>query len=152
VKKTMIVRKAQFSDLEPLSELFDAYRQFYQQSADLTAASDFLKQRIQKQQSVIYVAERTGELLGFTQLYPSFSSVTMQRLWILNDLFVAATARKQGVAEALMTAAKEFAKETNSKGIILETDLDNVQAQALYDKLGYQKQTTTHHYFLPVKQ
>ncbi len=146
----MQIRKAQSSDLEPLCQLFDDYRQFYQQTSDLKEARNFLNQRIQEQESVIFVAENNDELIGFTQLYPSFSSVSMQRLWILNDLFVAANARKQGVANALMTAAKNFAEETESKGIILETDLDNVQAQALYDKLGYQKQTSTYHYFLPV--
>jgi ribosomal protein S18 acetylase RimI-like enzyme len=146
----MKVRTANISDLKPLSELFDGYRMFYQQKSDVNGAIDFLKKRFEQEDSVIFVAELDGKLLGFTQLFPSFSSVSMQRLWILNDLFVASKARKRGVAEALMTAAKSFAVSTKSKGIILETDLDNIQAQALYDKLGYRKQTDTHHYFLAV--
>ncbi|MCB1581498.1 MAG: GNAT family N-acetyltransferase [Xanthomonadales bacterium] len=146
----MIVRKAKPSDLEALSQLFDAYRQFYQQSSDLAGARNFLSARMEQQESVVFVAENHGQLVGFTQLYPSFSSVTMQRLWILNDLFVDSNVRKHGVAQALMAAAKEFAEQTGSKGIILETDLDNIQAQALYDKIGYEKQTATYHYFLPI--
>ncbi|MEZ5470264.1 MAG: GNAT family N-acetyltransferase [Marinicella sp.] len=146
----MIVRKAKPSDLEALSQLFDAYRQFYQQSSDLAGARNFLSARMEQQESVVFVAEDRGQLVGFTQLYPSFSSVTMQRLWILNDLFVDSNVRKHGVAQALMAAAKEFAEQTGSKGIILETDLDNIQAQALYDKIGYEKQTATYHYFLPI--
>ncbi len=144
----MKTRKATISDLKKLSSLFDGYRQFYQQAADLAGAEQFIKARMDKKESVIFVVEKGGDLLGFTQLFPSFSSVSMQRLWILNDLFVTKVARKQGVAEALMNAARAFAEATNSKGIILETDWDNVQAQKLYDKLGYEKQDSTYHYYL----
>lgn len=148
--KFMNVRRANIEDLKPLSILFDAYRQFYQQDNDLSGAQQFLQQRFEANESVIFVAEQGEKLLGFTQLFPSFSSVSIQRLWILNDLFVAQEARKQGAAEMLMNAAKSFAIETNSKGIILETDVDNVQAQSLYHKLGYNKQDSTYHYFLVV--
>lgn len=145
----MKVRKANANDLAQLSELFDGYRQFYQQQSNPAAAKAFLADRIEKNQSVIFVVEKGGQLLGFTQLFPSFSSVSMQRLWVLNDLFVASHARKQGVAEKLMTAAQAFAEQSDSKGLILETDLENTQAQNLYDKLGYIKQDSTYHYFLP---
>lgn len=145
----MNIRKATQKDLKQLSHLFDGYRQFYSQATDLDGARDFILNRMENNQSVIFVAEKQDKLLGFTQLFPSFSSVSLQRLWVLNDLFVAADARKQGVAEALMHAARDFAESTHSKGIILETDWDNVQAQKLYDKLGYQKQDSTYHYFLP---
>jgi ribosomal protein S18 acetylase RimI-like enzyme len=144
----MIVRKADAKDLLKLSELFDGYRQFYQQPSDLAGAQAFIAERIKNHQSVIFVVESNDQLLGFTQLFPSFSSVSMQRLWVLNDLFVASHARGQGVAEALMAAAKQLAEDTGSKGLVLETDLDNSQAQSLYEKLGYQKQDSTHHYFL----
>ena len=145
----MKVRKANSLDLSQLGELFDGYRQFYQQSTDPAGAKAFIAERIENEQSVIFVVEFNNQLLGFTQLFPSFSSVSMQRLWVLNDLFVASHSRKQGAAEMLMVAAKKFAEDTGSKGLILETDLDNVQAQNLYDKLGYIKQDSTYHYFLP---
>ena len=145
----MIIRKANPTDLPQLSQLFDAYRQFYQQPADLAGAHEFMSHRMRDDESVVFVAEVDDQLVGFTQLFPSFSSVSMQRLWILNDLFVAAEARQGGVAEALMDQAKAWAAETMSKGIILETDWDNVKAQKLYHKLGYTKQDSTYHYFLP---
>ena len=148
----MKVRKANSTDLSQLSELFDGYRQFYQQNSNLTAARRFIATRLEKNESVIFVVESGGKLLGFTQLYPSFSSVSMQRLWVLNDLFVAGDARKQGVAAKLMAAAKKFATETGSKGLILETDLDNLAAQKLYDKLGYKLQNSTRHYFLATEK
>jgi ribosomal protein S18 acetylase RimI-like enzyme len=148
----MKVRKANSTDLSQLSELFDGYRQFYQQNSNLTAAKQFIAARLNNNESVIFVVESGGKLLGFTQLYPSFSSVSMQRLWVLNDLFVAGDARKQGVAAKLMAAAKKFATETGSKGLILETDLDNLAAQKLYDKLGYKLQNSTRHYFLATEK
>ena len=144
----MPVRKAKLEDLTLLGQLFDEYRQFYHQEADLEAASEFIKQRMKNDESVIFVVEKNDKLLGFTQLYPSFSSVSMQSMWVLNDLYVATAARQSGVAQKLMAAANQWAHETDSKGLILETDTDNFNAQKLYKKLGYVKQDSTFHYFL----
>ncbi len=144
----MKVRKARLQDLQPLSHLFDEYRQFYQQTSNIEAAIEFIKQRLSAEDSTIFIVENGEKLLGFTQLYPSFSSVSMQGLWVLNDLYVAADARQHGVAKKLMNAADQWARSTASKGLILETDKDNFKAQKLYEKLGYIKQDSTYHYFL----
>lgn len=88
--------------------------------------------------SVVFFALSGGDGNGFTQLYPSFSSLSMRRLWILNDLFVAATARKQGVGAALLERAKQFAVETNAKGLVLETVADN-PARKLYETNGMRR-------------
>jgi len=69
--------------------LIDAYRQFYKQSSDVASAYEFLKERFSHGESVIFLAFEGDQALGFTQLYPSFSSVSMARVFILNDLFVA---------------------------------------------------------------
>lgn len=98
--------------LEALASLFDGYRQFYKQESDLTGAKAFLEARLQREESVVFLALEGTEALGFTQLYPSFSSVSMARLWILNDLFVNPAARGKGVGEALLARAVEFARET----------------------------------------
>lgn len=148
----MIVRNACVEDLENLSLLFDGYRQFYQQTNDLAGARKFLEQRLTAADSVIFVVEFKRHLLGFTQLYPSFSSVSMQKLWILNDLFVAKAARSKGVATLLLNQAKAWSQATGSKGLLLETEQDNRQAQRLYLKLGYQRQDDTQHYFLATHQ
>jgi len=123
--------------------LFDAYRQFYKQKSDLAAARRFLSERLKKDQSVIFLAldgvGRSKNAIGFTQLYPSFSSSSMRRLWILNDLFVVPGVRKQGVGEALMERARQLAVQTKADGLTLETATDNYTAQRLYEKLGYKK-------------
>ena len=97
----MNIRKAQISDLSQLSELFDLYRIFYRKESDLSAAENFIRTRLEKEDAVIYVAESGDQLVGFTQLYPSFSSTRMQRMWILNDLYVRKTFRVKTPSVAL---------------------------------------------------
>ncbi len=142
----MKVIQARRDNLELLVPLFDGYRVFYKQSSNPEAARNFLSERFQKNDSVIFLAlDQDGTGIGFTQLYPSFSSVSMQRTYILNDLYVTSAARKRGVGKALMESAKQFAIESGSKGLTLETDLDN-PAQSLYQRLGWKKDTHVNHY------
>jgi len=104
------VFRADAQHLDVLAPLFDGYRRFYRQPSDLAAARRFLADRLAADESVIFAAalpEADG-LAGFTQLYPFFSSVRMRRVWVLNDLYVAPGARRQGVARALMDAAHAF--------------------------------------------
>lgn len=141
----MIIRQAQNDDLKGLAVLFDAYRVFYKQKSDVIQAENFLKLRMQNADSVIFVAELKNQLLGFTQLYPLFSSVSMQRTYVLNDLYVDADSRGKGVGEKLLSAAKSFASENDCKGLTLETDVDN-PAQSLYTRLGWKKDVEVFHY------
>lgn len=134
--------------LEALSALFDQYRVFYEQSSDLEAARTFLRERFQNRDSVIFATCENGQLVGFTQLYPSFSSVSMKRIWILNDLFVAATHRRKGIARLLMETAKQYAQETGAVRIVLATKISNMSAQALYESLGYARDEEFYHYSL----
>src|SRR5688572_13958539 len=119
------IRRASADDVEPVAALFDDYRRFYEQPADLEGARRFLQARLSSGDSVILVAEQHKKLLGFTQLYPSFSSASMRRVWILNDLFVDPRHRRVGLGNALMTAAENFARDDNSKGLVLATQKTN---------------------------
>ena len=142
----MEIRPAKIQDLNTLVPLFDGYRQFYKQPTDTQGALHFLLQRFELGDSVILLAcNDQGQGLGFTQLYPSFSSVSMQRTYILNDLFVLESARGMGVATALMNKAKEFALQQGAKGLTLETAIDN-PAQKLYERLGWKKDVDVFHY------
>jgi len=135
----MEVYQATLSDLEEIARLFDLYRVFYKQPSNIAAAKNFIRERFEKKESVIFVAVENNEFLGFTQLYPSFSSVSMQRLWILNDLYVTEEARNKGVGKKLLDASKQLAKETKAKGLSLQTAVDNLTAQSLYEKDGWIK-------------
>jgi ribosomal protein S18 acetylase RimI-like enzyme len=141
------------ADLGAVSRLFDAYRVFYEQPSDPQGARDFLRARAEARQSELFLARdaATGDVLGFTQLYPSFSSVSMRAVWVLNDLFVDPAARRRGVARTLMEAAREFARSSGALRLVLETAEDNVQAQALYESLGYRREAGTRHYVLPLE-
>lgn len=143
------VIRATLDDLNEVSELFNSYRVFYKQNSDLDLAVNFISERLQNEESVIFFAQdENGKALGFTQLFPTFSSVSARPSWVLNDLYVSSTARRLGVGRKLMETAKAFAIKKSSKGIALETDASNVSAQALYESLGYKKDTDVYHYFL----
>lgn len=137
----MIIRRAKKKDLEDLSVLFDKYRIFYKQKSDVENARAFLKKRMKRKESVIFVAEEREELIGFTQLFPIFSSVSMKRTWLLNDLYINERSRGIGAATKLLDAAKEFGAETNSKWLLLQTAADNFTAQKVYEKNGWVKET-----------
>src|SRR6266566_6523338 len=145
---TAIVRAGR-ENLDDLVPLFDGYRQFYGQRSDLAAARAFLDDRMGRDESVIYVAyTRPGEAAGFTQLYPSFSSVSLKPLWILNDLFVRSDARQGGVGRALLEQARRHAVETGAKGLVLSTGVTNKAAQALYESCGWQREDEFFQYHL----
>jgi len=137
----MIIRRAKKKDINQLSVLLDKYRIFYKQKSDVDNAKSFLKKRMKRKESVIFVAEERKELIGFTQLFPIFSSVSMTRTWLLNDLYVNEKARGMGAATKLLEAAKQFGIETESKWLILQTAADNFTAQKVYEKNGWVKET-----------
>ena len=129
------------SHLDLVAPLFDAYRQFYHQPADLGAARAYLAARLARGESVIFLALlKAGSAsipAGFTQLYPSFSSISLRPVWILYDLFVAPEARRRGVGRALLVHARAFAEGTGAGEMTLQTAHDNAPAQALYTALGW---------------
>jgi len=147
----IITRKATTADISSLADFFDLYRIFYHQPSDIAAATKFLKARLENNESVIFVAEQEGTMVGFTQLYPIFSSVSLQRAWLLNDLYVHAAVRKQGVAALLLGAARLHGLQTNSKYLLLETGKDNFTAQSVYKKNGWTK-TGGYFYELVLKE
>lgn len=144
----LIIRPATPADLEALVPLFDGYRQFYGQPGDEERARAFLRERLERLDTVLFLAEVDGTPAGFTHLFPIFSSTRCARLWLLNDLFVAAHARKRGVARGLLLAAEQYARASGAVGMELATAHSNTPAQRLYQSLGWQLDTTFRHYEL----
>ncbi len=142
----MIYKKVAIEDLDKLSILFDAYRVFYKKETDIAAAKFFLKERLNLKDSEIFVAEENGLLLGFTQLYPLFSSTRMKKFWLLNDLYVAVEHRGKGISKGLIERAKILVKETNACGMFLETGRDNVIGNKLYPKTGFTLNEVSNYY------
>ncbi len=148
----MEILSASIEHLERLSVLFNQYRIFYNQASDLEAAKKFLQERFQNKDSIVFAANDNGEMIGFTQLYPSFSSVSMKRVWILNDLYVEKSYRRKGAAKLLMNAAEEYAKESGAVRVILATQISNTNAQQFYEARGYTKDEEFYHYALRLQQ
>lgn len=134
--------------------LFDQYRQFYNHPPDSDGARQFLSDRLENGDSAMFLAvegsgsHETG--LGFLQLYPIFSSVLMKPSWLLNDLFVLPSARRKGVAKALLERARRLAVETRACELVLQTGAANAPGQALYEGLGYRRDNEFHTYVLPI--
>ncbi len=147
------VRRAGTADLVALAPLFDAYRGFYHQSPDLPKVSRFLEDRLRNGDSFVFLAFVHGDGLpaGFTQLYPVFSSITIGRALILNDLFVTPDHRGHGVARALLERAAAFGRETGAKYLELATQISNTSAQRLYERAGWARETEFFHYELDLR-
>lgn len=126
--------------------LFNAYREFYGQSSDLQQAEQFIQERVMGGESTIFLAYLEEKPVGFAQLFPVFSSVAMKRAFLLNDLFVAKQARKQGIAQSLMEQCYAYCQQKGARYMMLETARDNVQAQKLYEKMGMTVDETVYYY------
>ena len=135
------VRQATVADLDLLVPLFDAYREFYRQPSEPERARRFLLERLERQQSVILLAFEGTAAIGFTQLYPSFSSGAMARIFILNDLFVTPEARRRGAGSALLQAAAESGRRVGALRLVLSTEVANTTAQSVYEKMGWKRET-----------
>lgn len=132
------IRRATLDDLPSLSILFDAYRRFYQQPADLPRARAFIETRLKNGESVIYLAETAaGSAIGFCQLYPSFCSVIAAPIYVLYDLFVTPEARQAGAARGLLAASEADARQRGFARLDLTTAKTNLPAQALYESMGW---------------
>jgi ribosomal protein S18 acetylase RimI-like enzyme len=131
------IRRATSADLDAAARLFTGYLRFYGRDTPESEARVFIGERLARQDSVFYLAEADGEALGFTQLYPSFASLSLAPSWILNDLYVDPSARGRGVGEALMQAARSLAQQEGAAELMLQTARTNATAQRLYEKLGW---------------
>lgn len=134
---TININTATPANLAEIAKLFDGYRQFYGKDSDTALAKSFIRERLQQNESVIFYAQHEDDsYLGVTQLYPTFSSVSASKRWILNDLYVIPDYHNQGVGHLLLNKAKQFATADNACGLQLSTAVDNIGAQKLYESLG----------------
>ena len=149
----MRIIQATLEHLDLLTPLFVKYREFYGSLPYPDSSRAFLEKRLRRKESVIYLAlpdDDYGRLLGFCQLYPSFSSLSLKRVWILNDIYVAEDARRQLVADHLMRTAKKMAKETQAVRMRVSTSSDNLVAQKTYESMGFREDSEFKNYILPI--
>lgn len=128
------------SELSGVGALFDAYRVFYGQESNVESSRSFLKERMEKNEIIVFLArDNAGKPIGFANIYPSFSSVSIAPIWILNDLYVAPDCRREGLASALISAVETNARQRGVIRLKLETAPDNLSAQAVYEKNGWER-------------
>jgi len=145
------VRRAGRADLEALTPLFDAYRQFYDQPSDPKASARFLSNRLARDESIVFLAEEGGRAVGFMQLYPLFSSVSLGRVYLLNDLYVPPEARRRGVGARLLEAARGLGEQDGAHYLELSTAVDN-PAQRVYEASGWIRDREFLYYELPLRR
>lgn len=147
----MKVIRAQLADVAQAAPLFAAYREFYGEPYDLEASASFLASRLTRDESIVLIAlDDDGVPVGFSQIYPAFSSTRLAPIWILNDLFVADRARGTGAVDVLLDSAATLATDAGAIAIELSTAHTNLRAQAVYDRSGYEADTVYQHYEKPL--
>lgn len=151
----MRIVKATLEHLDLLAPLFVKYREFYGELPFPDSSRAFLEKRLTRDESVIYLAlaaDDEKKLLGFCQLYPSYSSLSLKRVWILNDIYVAEDARRQLVADHLMRTAKKMAKDTQAVRMRVSTSSNNEVAHKVYESIGFREDTQFKNYVLPISE
>jgi GNAT superfamily N-acetyltransferase len=131
------VRQASILDLSKIVPVFDSYREYFKQERNPTEVEKFLFDKFEHLESVIFIAEQNSEVIGFAQLYPIFSSLTLERVWLLNDFFICEDYRNKGVGKQLFEKVKEFTLLTKSKGIELTVEHINEKAWQFWESQGF---------------
>jgi ribosomal protein S18 acetylase RimI-like enzyme len=148
-----MTRKATTKDLDQLTYLFDQYAVFYKNPSNYEKHYAYLKERIENNEATVFVAldeADTNKLIGFALIYVTFSSLALNKILILNDIFVDSSARKKGIGEKLILQTVEFAKELGAHDIRLRTAKNNTIAQGLYHKMGFIREDYLYSYDLAV--
>ena len=130
--------KATKENINQVGKLFDLYRQFYKYKSNIHESTNYISQRISNNESTIFLALiNSNNPAGFVQLYETFGSLHLGKIIILYDLYVKEEFRKHGIGKKLMKKSEEYAKSIGAKSIELSTAKDNINAQSIYEKIGY---------------
>ena len=142
-----IIRQATIHDLHRLIPIFDDYRAYFKQERNPAKVESFLFERFEHRESVLFIAEDRDEIVGFAHLYPTFSSLSLQRVWILNDFFIMEHVRNRGIGKRLFREVEKFAAFTKAKGIELSVEHTNTKAREFWEKRGFQNNEEFRYYF-----
>jgi ribosomal protein S18 acetylase RimI-like enzyme len=148
-----MIRKATIEDLEQLTNLFDQYAVFYKKPSNYEKHKEYLKERLENNEAIVFLAFDESNLekaIGFTLIYVTYSSLALNKILILNDLYVNSDVRKNGIGEKLILQTVELAKELGSNLIRLRTAKNNSIAQGLYNKMGFVREDYLYSYDLTV--
>ena len=145
---TIVITRATIEHYKDVGDIFDLYRQFYKYKTNLKASTKYIKDRINQNESFIFICFYKKEPAGFVQLYETFDSLNINKKLILYDLYVDKKYRKNGIGRKLMDKAKKLAKFKKIQNIELSTAKNNKKAQSLYESLDYKRDKEYYNYFL----
>lgn len=130
--------------LAAATDLFVAYRHFYERQGDDEASRRFFRRRVEDPAARQWVATiddisgaEDSRVVGMVQIYPVYSSLDLHYDWDLNDLYVDPDARGTGAGRALTEAVLESAEASGASAVHLETHEDNAGARRLYETTGF---------------
>ncbi|MGG3468722.1 GNAT family N-acetyltransferase [Neobacillus pocheonensis] len=146
----LIIKQATIQDLKRIVPIFDSYREYFKQKRNPIEVEKFLFGKFEHLESMIFIAEHQGEVIGFAQLYPVFSSLSLQRVWLLNDFFISEAHRNQGVGKQLFEKVKEFTSLTMSKAIELSVEHSNQKAWEFWEKQGFKLDEEFRYYYFKI--
>lgn len=132
------IKLASTNDVIKIEPIFSLYREFYGMEKDIQRTIDFIRERLEGNESILLYAERNGNIVGFTQLYATFSSASLKKAYLLNDLYIIESERNRGIARLLINKSIEIAESEGCVRVSLSTAKDN-PAQILYEKMGFKE-------------
>lgn len=132
-----IIRPIRSSDREQWDGLWQGYLDFYQHELS-DEQTDLSWARLIDEDYEMHglVAELDGELVGLAHFSFTNSTWSKNRDLYLEDMFVSATVRGQGLGKALILALDDVAREEGSRRIWWETQSGNSVARHLYDSVA----------------
>lgn len=146
----MRIIPASLEHLDHLLPMFVRYRELYGAMPQLEASKDFLLERLNNKEAIILLAIENDTMLGFCLIYPSFSSVSLRPIWIINDMYVAEEARRKYVANQLLQAIAEQARANNVVRLRVSILASNDIAQRLYESADFIEDKLFRNYILPI--
>lgn len=132
------IKKASLENLDDAATLFNLYRIFYRQADDYEKCRNFIKERLNNEQSTIFLLYDYNKAVGFVQLYKLYHYVKLEKQWLLSDLFVHSDYRGKGFSVALIDRTKQWCDETEACGLMLETEKTNDIGNQLYPRCGFE--------------
>ena len=142
--------KAKKENYKEVGFLFNLYRQFYKYKSEIKKSNKYIKERISKKESTIFLCYCDKEPAGFVQLYETFDSLNINKKLVLYDLYVKKEFRQIGIGKSLMDIAKKFGHKKKIKLIELSTAITNKKAQSLYESLEYKRDKEYYNYYLEI--
>ena len=126
-------------DLPDLLPLMRGYCDFYEVApADdaLLEMSRVLIDDPDRQGLQLIARDDGGRAVGFATIFWTWSTLSAERLGVMNDLFVSQDARGGGVADALIAACTDQCRERGVPELAWQTAKTNLRAQAVYERVG----------------